>query len=259
MITRRTIESEIRWYESIMNAHMQRILELPEGSAYSKFEHGANRPYRWHDGREDYIPLKQMELIGQLETRSALQETYDKMDVNLNGFRTLLDQFTDIDNIGVPSDRIPFLGQRKGIMTRKEQVAMLDEWAKGRSGHPKYGQGPHTATDHTTLRSRVELAYYEFLLMRNLRFKREAPILIDGDYWYPDFIIIRDFDNAIIIWEHFGMMDDPQYRAQAEYKISRYIKAGYLPYVNLITTFDSGDDAVDLSVVEDIMRMMRII
>lgn len=44
---------------------------------------------------------------------------------------------------------------------------------------------------------------------------------------YPDFTILKMKERREIIWEHFGMMDKPDYQEAAIKKLSRYYENGY--------------------------------
>ncbi len=55
----------------------------------------------------------------------------------------------------------------------------------------------------------------------------------------PDFTILEYMIMKIKIWEHFGMMADPEYVANATRKMRLYAGAGFYPDENLIMTFES--------------------
>ena len=42
----------------------------------------------------------------------------------------------------------------------------------------------------------------------------------------------------MILWEHAGLMDDPEYARKFENKLIQYQKAGYTQANNLIVTYD---------------------
>ena len=62
---------------------------------------------------------------------------------------------------------------------------------------------------------------------------------------HPDFTVLRLSDRNTFIWEHFGMMDDPDYCTNALKKIQAYEKAGYIQGVNMIVTFESQAAPLD--------------
>lgn len=66
----------------------------------------------------------------------------------------------------------------------------------------------------------------------------EPKIIMSGKKVYPDFQIIHPITKRVILWEHFGMMDDPEYEKKAYEKIRLYRENGYFPDDNLILTFE---------------------
>lgn len=55
---------------------------------------------------------------------------------------------------------------------------------------------------------------------------------------YPDFTIFNPINGRLMIWEHFGKMDDDDYARHTYEKIELYKKHGYFPGDNLIMTFE---------------------
>lgn len=66
----------------------------------------------------------------------------------------------------------------------------------------------------------------------------EPKLVLGGRKIYPDFQIIHPMTKRIILWEHFGKMDDPEYEARTYEKIKLYREHGYFPGDNLIMTFE---------------------
>lgn len=259
MISKRGIKKEIEFYERMKADHERRIDKLPKGTLLYKMEHGAKRPYHKIDGKEQYINLKRIGLVRDLEVRRELEEINGDITSNIRLLRYMLDHYIEIERFGCTEQGNNLAGSSAECLTRKEKRRLLTEWSSGRGGNPNYHEGKHVTSDGTKVKSRAELAFYEYLKMKGVVFRYEAPVMIDGQVWYPDFTIIRESDGAVILWDHFGMMDDEGYRRTAEYKIAKYISEGYLPFVNLITTFDFGGDDIDLSMVDEILRMMNIV
>lgn len=59
-----------------------------------------------------------------------------------------------------------------------------------------------------------------------------------------------------IYWEHFGMMDDPDYALKAIKRIMEYQKNGIYPGQRLIITFESFDSPLDPKHVEQIAEKL---
>lgn len=70
-------------------------------------------------------------------------------------------------------------------------------------------------------------------------------VLPNGTKVYPDFVIKHPRTKKLILWEHFGMMSDPEYRKKAARKIDQYLSAGLTPMVDFIITCET--DKVPMS------------
>ena len=57
---------------------------------------------------------------------------------------------------------------------------------------------------------------------------------------YPDFTVMNPRTRQIKYWEHFGMMDDPEYAQKAVQKIVTYGQNGILQGKQLIITFETS-------------------
>ncbi|MBQ3729017.1 MAG: hypothetical protein II903_05930, partial [Spirochaetales bacterium] len=60
-------------------------------------------------------------------------------------------------------------------------------------------------------------------------------------------------------WEHFGMMNNPQYVMNSfMYKISLYEAGGIIPGKNLITTFSGGEYELSEETINDMIQTYLI-
>lgn len=56
--------------------------------------------------------------------------------------------------------------------------------------------------------------------------------------------------GKIYYWEHFGMMDNPDYTKDYLWKMQFYINHGIIPNINLITTYETKDFPLTADEVE---------
>ena len=110
------------------------------------------------------------------------------------------------------------------------------------------------SVDGTMVRSKSE-AFIAFQLRKfGIPFRYECRLTLGSSVSYPDFTILHPGQYRIIIWEHFGMMDNPEYRSAAARKIRYYIENGLIPGDNLIMTFESSSRPLDLQTVEKVIH-----
>lgn len=105
------------------------------------------------------------------------------------------------------------------------------------------------------VRSKSEVLISMILHKYNLIFKYEMPFYINGNLYYPDFLIL-DKNGVLIIWEHFGMMDNQGYQQSASKKIANYLAEDLVIGKNLIITSETSKNPIDLSVVEEFVAKL---
>ena len=118
--------------------------------------------------------------------------------------------------------------------------------------HPEHLTVP--APKNEMMRSKSESTIAQILYSHGIPYRYEE---IHDIYDYPmatDFTIMNPKTGQIILWEHFGRCDDPGYQSTVDFKMYRYIRAGYLPGVNFITTYEDSKHPLDYSLVEEIVR-----
>lgn len=90
------------------------------------------------------------------------------------------------------------------------------------------------------VRSKSEIIIAETLSKQGVPFRYEYPVEINGRTFHPDFYCLDLSNRQEIIWEHFGMMTDPDYAENAAGKLEVYIKNGWIPGKNLIVTMETA-------------------
>ena len=89
------------------------------------------------------------------------------------------------------------------------------------------------------LRSKSEAIIDRALYQNKIPFHYEEKLILDGIMLYPDFVMRHPFTGQYFYWEHFGMMDNPDYCNHACDKIKLYCRHGIIPSVNLILTYET--------------------
>lgn len=76
------------------------------------------------------------------------------------------------------------------------------------------------------VRSKSEVIIATALYDNNIKFEYEKAIKISDVIYYPDFTVEKK-NGDIILWEHLGLIDNPDYRNKAYRKILKYNENGY--------------------------------
>ena len=105
------------------------------------------------------------------------------------------------------------------------------------------------------VRSKSEVMIANALFHADIPYRYEFPIPIKGaDDFHPDFLCLNPNTGREIIWEHFGLMDDPEYAANAFSKISRYAENGYILGYNFIYTMETSTQPLSTRFVNKLIE-----
>ena len=107
------------------------------------------------------------------------------------------------------------------------------------------------------VRSKSEIIIADTLDEYDIPFLYEKPIrLKKGEIFHPDFTILNVETRREIIWEHFGMMDDIEYRNNAFSKIREYESNGYYLGINFMWTFETSKYPINTRCIREMIHNM---
>lgn len=104
------------------------------------------------------------------------------------------------------------------------------------------------------VRSKSEVMIDMYLYTNRIPFRYECALDLGGYIIYPDFTIRHPVTGETYYYEHFGMMDEWEYRKKALEKLDRYIKHQIIPGVRLLITFETSQEPLKPKLVEDMIR-----
>ena len=90
------------------------------------------------------------------------------------------------------------------------------------------------------VRSKSEKILADTFAYYGLFYVYECPLFLDGVWVYPDFRLLNLRTRQTWYWEHFGMMDNPEYAEKAIQKIHRYENSGIFIGESLIVTMETS-------------------
>ena len=114
----------------------------------------------------------------------------------------------------------------------------------------------YRAGSGVAVRSKSERTIADALDQNGIPYNYEEPLVLGGERRYPDFTIYRPYDGKMVLWEHFGRMDDGGYRQKAIEKLTLYARYGYLPFDNLICSYEQ--DLRDPAQIHAIIKLFLL-
>lgn len=211
------------------------------------------------DTKGKYLPRKEMRKAGAIAQRDynkgaaeAISKQIAALDRLLEEYRpnTLDETFTQLH----PG--------RRALVTpvREPDEEFIAAWQH----HPYTGKpfeinAPEFFTSTgVRVRSKSEIIIANALSRAGIPFRYEYPTSIKG--WgtlYPDFTCLDTRTRREIIWEHFGLMGDPDYAENAVQKIAHYAASGYVLGKNFIATFESATTPLSVNQVEEHIKAFQ--
>ncbi len=97
------------------------------------------------------------------------------------------------------------------------------------------------------VRSKSEAILADMFYELGIPYHYEKPVLLKGRVVrYPDFTLLKKASREEIYLEHFGLMDDENYRNNCLSKLEEFRYSGIYPGKNLLITFESSQNPLDI-------------
>ncbi len=214
--------------------------------------------YKWYrsDGHtQTYIPKKNRELAESLAVKKYLTLQKQNLEQEKKAVESYLKRYPQIN------EAEKLLAEKSGYLDLlspyfKPISEELSEWAEAPyDKNPNYIEQLNQKTGGgIRVRSKSEAMIGMVLHMRKIPFRYECLLELGGIAFYPDFTIRHPVTGNVIYWEHFGMMDDPEYCRKTCSKLQIYTSYGIIPSINLITTYETRDDPLNMEMIEKIVE-----
>lgn len=221
------------------------LAKLPAGSLVSLKKKNHYEYYHCIGKKQKYLNSKNTNLIEALASKKYLRNFKRFAQNEIKS----LEAYLKIKDASIPSpyeylsnhEELSIFLNKKIFKGKKNFV----DWAKAPYDQQQLfpeGLKIHTAQGHL-VRSKSEYIIANALYAEGITYRYEEPLDINGKTFYPDFTI-RKFNGDLIIWEHLGMMDVEEYVNKNIQKITNYIRAGFIPGINLILTADEKSGTI---------------
>ena len=214
------------------------------------------------DAQGIYMPRSQEKLA-----RALVQNDYDKRTVP--AIEAEIKELKDF--LKAYKEKCSDTVYQKLASTRREVVtpitlddeAYASAWLKVEYRHKKIPEdAPQLYTENNEqVRSKSEVIIANTLKAAGVPYRYEFPLLVDrnsadADFcqFHPDFYCLNLRTRQEFAWEHFGMMDDPDYAERATEKLELYAENGFFPGKNLIITMETSDKPLSSKLLKSLIK-----
>ena len=164
------------------------------------------------------------------------------------------------ENEAVPMVYESLHPERQKLVKQVEntRAQILEHWMKLEDvpSEPRSGSYYIPTERGELVRSKNEYLIANALFHAGIPYKYEYPFeAVNGKTIHPDFYVINPSTGQTYYWEHFGMMDNPEYVMNSfMYKIRLYSLCGIMLGKNLIATFSGGDYTIDRNTIDTAIK-----
>ena len=263
ILTRTRMIERMRVLETIINEKTKALMNPPDGNLIVS-KHGKGFQYyvktktekEEYKAKGKYIRKDQVDLAYKIAQRDYDRAVLEAAEREWKWIRKWLKDISGSQAEDVFENIAPI---RSHLITpiRPSLKEFQETWA----AEPYAGMGfRDKETEYYTdtgirVRSKSELMIGNGLTSNGIFYRYEYPLFLTGlGQVHPDFTVLNPLDLSIMFWEHFGMMDDPQYAEQAVSKINKYIMNGIYPGERLIVTFESSTKPLSSLLLDKVIK-----
>ncbi len=261
------IESRIAELEEVLKIKQFAVKKNPSGLVRIVRQKNYLQFYKRSspsDAQGTYMPRSQ-----EKQARAFIQNDYDKKTIP--AIEAEIKELKDF--IKAYKEKCSDTVYKKLASTRREVVTPLtldDEayaaaWLKVEYRHKKFAEdAPQLFTDNNEkVRSKSEVIIANALKAAGVPYRYEFPLVVDRNaadadtdfcQLHPDFYCLNLRTRQEFAWEHFGMMDDPEYAARATEKLQLYAENGFFPGKNLIITMETSAKPVSSKLLKSVIK-----
>ena len=258
MINRSVLEQDTRIFEEfidkISSEYEKLARKIPKGSSLRATKHRNNYQYFIRDGVKDingtYIKRDDCETARKMAQAEYYEILIPLLQKYVKARKKSVNDWIDNPFL-IALSKLP-VGKRILITNPFiDDEDFVIKWLKTEYCSPVFpsnkGAGENCASVieyHTRqglqVRSKSEVIIADILDEMSIPFLYEKPLSLVSGTVHPDFTLLDLKERKEIYWEHFGMMDDIEYRNTAFLKIRKYEESGYYQGSSMIWTFETS-------------------
>ena len=244
------LQTKIKQEYHRLNSRIQQISHqlksLPEGKlTYSQ----TGKYCKWYQSTPQgrtYIPKSNRSFAEQLALKTYLSHQLEEYTSERNTIKHYLNHHKSSQTSQQLLTNPVFNELLKPYFKPLSQE--LEEWANApfqSNPYPLPLNAPTSSSGHK-LRSKSELLIDMALYSNKIPFRYDCALYLGDDVIYPDFTIRHPKTGEYFYYEHFGKADDPKYSHNIGERIQRYISHGIIPGINLILSFETSYQPLDV-------------
>lgn len=247
------ISLRLKWLKRIQNQLIMH--EWPEKEVLDASMHKGKAEYYIRNGKtKKYISKSNLNLAYRMAQRD-----YEKLV--LNAIEKEEKMWTKVlRDWRSPEDILDNVGSARRTLIKpivEDSNKIIEEWQS-----QLYTGKDFEINDKTEfytrrgerVRSKSEVLIADMLYEAEVPYLYEFPVKLGRYTAYPDFMILNKRTMEVYIWEHLGMMDNPEYVETCMRKIKDYATYGWVQGKNLLLTFEAARCPISTRLIKKIIE-----
>ena len=225
---------------------------------------GGSHNYFYHytspnDFNGKYIPKKQIDLAKALAQKDYHLKLIKQLEKEIFALKEYLIQSKDGMAIQTLYDALCPARQSLITAATLTDEQYLSQWENITwQGLPFSSEAPQYDTANgEKVRSKSEVIIADTLARHGIAYRYEFPLRLrqtksssESLTIYPDFLCLNLRTRREFYWEHFGLMDDPEYATKSARKLRHYAENNIFLGRNLIITMETQDEPLNIKIIE---------
>lgn len=260
------IEHRILELEESIVKLQKSLKKAPEGSLWVH-KKGTYTQYGIYlnennESKLKYLSVKEKKLIQELQQKSYNEKILFVLKKQVSCLRKTL-SFLKEESPEVVFNHLSEEKQKLTIPVTLSNEEYAKQWQSKKYEAPGFSENSllYVTQSGLRVRSKSEIIIADLLQQKKVPFLYESPVELKTFYgkkiFHPDFCCLNLRTRQEFYWEHFGMMDDPEYSANAVGKLKIFNENHFKQGKNLIITMESQSNPLTaketLRVIEDFL------
>ena len=264
------IENRISELEQALKTKKLSVKNAPTGLIRIVQKNGKLQFYKREsetDKQGKYLPRAEDKLAQAIIQKEYNQKTLPALEAEISCLKNFLTEYKSKTSDSV-YENLPSTRQQVVTPLTLTDEQYTDAWLKVEYRHKKLPDDaqPFFTENNEHVRSKSEVIIANALKAAGIPYRYEFPLLMDKnadnpdfpDYdfckLHPDFYCLNLRTRQEFAWEHFGMMDDPDYATRATEKLQLYAENGFFPGKNLIITMETTQNQLSSKILKKIIK-----
>lgn len=254
---RNRLEQRRNFLKRIIDKKQEALDKYPVGRLRISTSHGRTQYYCRTDPKDwsgRYIEKNNHILAYQLAQKDYDNKVFKAAEEELLKIEALIKQCEKVtiesvyDTLSEPRQKLV----SPVVLNDEQYIAEWQEETYEKKGFHQDAPEYYTAKGER-VRSKSEIFIADSLFRRNIPYRYEYPVILRTMTIHPDFTVLNVRKRKEYLWEHLGMMDDPEYSKFALERIRQYEKQGFYPGDKLIITHETNENPLPTRLIDDII------